>query len=142
MSSSIDIDAAGERVWHLVEHPARWAEWSKVCTEVWGVPDDGVLIEGTEFGFKLRMVSMEVPFNVSVTRIDSGLSIEWRSTKFSITAVRTIFIEPYYEGCRVTDQKKFSSPVLPVGLIYPRGFIRRMTESWLVDMRIRSESNE
>ncbi len=141
MSSSIDIDATGEHVWHLIEDATNWPEWSKVCTEVWGIPDEGVLIEGTAFGFTLRMASREVPFNVSVTRVDRGISIEWRSTKYSITAIRTIWVDSNGEGCRVTDSKKFSSPLLPIGLVYPRGLIRRMTESWLSDMKIESETN-
>jgi hypothetical protein len=140
ISSSIDIDAESEHAWSLIENAAKWPEWSEVCTEVWNISNDGVLTDGAKFGFKLRMAAKEVPFNVTVTRIDNGLLIEWRSTKFSITAVRTITVEPNGEGCRVTDAKDFSSPFLPVGVVYPRGLIRRMTESWLADMKIASES--
>ena len=140
-SSNINIDAAGEHVWRLIEHASSWPEWSQVCTEVWDLPDDGMLVEGTKFGFKLRMAGKNVPFNVTVTQIDHGFSFEWRSTKYSITAIRTICVEATQEGCRVIDDKKFSSPVIPIGLVYPRGLIRRMTESWLSDIKNASESN-
>ncbi|MCI0872255.1 MAG: hypothetical protein J4O07_10615, partial [Chloroflexi bacterium] len=64
-------------------------------------------------------------------------------TKYSITAVRTISVvgEPGLESgkSRVTDRKHFSSPFLPIGLAYPRWLIRRMTESWLRDLKSEAE---
>ncbi len=42
-------------------------------------------------------------------------------------------------GTRVTDHKRFSSSILPIGLAYPRPVIRRMTESWLADVKAEAE---
>jgi len=140
MSSSIDIDEDAELVWRLLEDAARWAGWSSVCTEVWGVNEDEVLVEGTKLGFKLRMAGREVPFNVSVTGVNRGEFIEWCSTKFSITAVRTISIEQSGNTTRVVDSKQFSSSIIPIRIAYQKGLIRKMTEAWLSDVKMTAES--
>jgi len=141
MSSSIDIDEDAEFVWRLLENAGRWAGWSSVCTEVWGVDEDELLEEGTKFGFTLRMAGREVTFNVSVTSVNKGAFIEWRSTKFSITAVRTISVEQSGNTTKVVDSKHFSSSIIPIGIAYPKGLIRNMTELWLSDLKMAAESN-
>ncbi|NQW20797.1 MAG: SRPBCC family protein [Chloroflexi bacterium] len=139
MSSGVFIDAPSELVWRIVEDAERWPEWSKGCTEVWGAPIGKSWCADHKFGFKLRMACRNVPFSVTISRIDSGRLIEWRSTKFSITAVRSISIESDGDGCRVMDRKHFSSTLLPIRLTYPRWLIRQMTESWLGDMKAEAE---
>lgn len=139
MSSSVEIAASPVNVWDLIRAADRWSEWSEVCTQVWNVPTGGIGAVGCMFGFKLRMAGRQVPFNVTVSRVDDGYLIEWHSTKYSITAVRRISVELGESGCRVSDSKYFKSSLLPIGLWYPRGLIRRMTESWLEDMKIEAE---
>lgn len=128
-------------VWRLLEEAARWADWSSVCTQVWGVDEDEVLAEGIKFGFTLGMAGRDVPFNVSVTGVNKGAFIEWRSTKFSITAVRTISVEQSGNTTKVVDSKQFSSSIIPIGIAYPKGLIRNMTELWLSDLKMAAESN-
>lgn len=139
MSSSVEIHALQPRVWDVLTNLAEWTQWSSVCTEVWSVPENGLGEVGVEFGFKLRMGGRQVPFNVTVSRVESGRLIEWRSTKFSITAIRSISIESSGTSCRVIDSKLFTSSFIPIGLAYPRWLIRRMTDSWLDDLKIESE---
>ena len=145
MSSSIVLDASVERAWQAVADANKWPDWAAVCTKVWDAPQSiSHWIVGREFGFKLRMAFRDVPFNVTVDRFEPGRLIEWTSTKYSITAVRAISVvgEPGLESgtCRVTDNKRFSSPFLPIRLAYPRWLIRRMTESWLRDLKREAES--
>ena len=139
MSSSVEIHAQPPRVWDVLTNLARWPRWSRVCTEVWSIPEHDLGEVGTKFGFKLRMGGRQIPFNVTVSRIETGGLIEWRSTKFSITAIRSISIESSGKSCRVIDSKLFTSPFIPIGLSYPRWLIRRMTDSWLDDLKIESE---
>ncbi len=139
MSSSVHVEAPVDRVWRTISDAKRWPQWSRVCVEVWGVPDDSRWSVGQRFGFKLRMVWRNVPFNVTVSYIEPGKEIEWRSTKFSITAIRKISVTDENDGCRVVDSKQFSSPFLPIQLAYPRWLIRRMTRRWLDDIRMESE---
>ncbi len=71
--------------------------------------------------------------------------IAWASTKLTVTAVRTFTFEDdaSFEdesgATLVTDEKVFTSPVLPVRLFYPRPLIRRMTESFLADLKAECE---
>ena len=153
MSSSITVKTPVRRAWKLVAEANRWPDWSEVCTDVWNAPgrsDDWRV--GHRFGFRLRIATRNVPFNVAVTRIEQDPSpgassdrlIEWTSTKFTITAVRTISVVddpgPGSGNCRVVDTKSFSSPLLSIGLAYPRWLIRRMTESWLCDLKREAEA--
>ena len=147
MSSSIVLDAPVERAWEVVVGANRWPDWAEVCTAVWDAPEKAEDWKvGHQFGFKLKMAFRDVPFNVTVSHIEPGRLIEWTSTKYSITAVRTIsVVVPGGSGlnpgkCRVEDKKRFSSPFLPVGLAYPRWLIRQMTESWLHDLKREAES--
>ena len=156
MSSSVIVNVPVQRAWELIAEASRWPDWSEVCTAVWDAPANIDEWEaGKKFGFRLKMATRNVPFNVTVTRIEPGRSpgpvskrlIEWTSTKFTITAVRTISVDVYGESglefgkCRIRDKKRFSSPFLPIGLVYPRWLIRRMTESWLRDLKIEAEEN-
>ncbi len=142
MTSSVEIDAAEARAWQVLSDARRWPDWSNVCTEVWDSPESDEWSVGHGFGFKLRMAGRQVPFNVSVSRVERGRLIEWRSTKYSITAIRTIAIEARDDRCRVTDSKLFSSWLLPIRFAYPRWLIRRMTESWLLELKTESELAE
>ena len=142
MSSSVLVDAPTERVWTVISDAERWPKWADVCSRVWGSPDEDTGWKPDhEFGFVLRMASKNVPFSVTVSRVEVGRLIEWRSTKFAITAVRTISIESVDEGCKVTDSKHFSSYLLPIRLAYPRKVVRRMTESWLSDLKQEAEKS-
>jgi hypothetical protein len=140
MSSSVHIDAPMKRAWGLIADASRWPDWSDVCTEVWNTPDQLDWQVGHKFGFRLKMARRTVPFNVDISRFEAGTLIEWKSTKFYVTAVRTIAVTPELEGCRVSDSKHFTSSLLPIGVAYPKRMIRRMTESWLSDLKCKSES--
>ncbi|HIF71973.1 MAG TPA: hypothetical protein EYQ61_05410 [Dehalococcoidia bacterium] len=142
MSSSIYVDAPAERVWKLIDEARYWPEWSTICVKVWGAPDEDGWQRGHRFGFLLRIGGRQIPFFVTITRVEAGKLIKWHSTKFTITAVRSISVESEGNGCRVTDSKCFSSYLLPIGLAYPRGIIRTMTESWLSEIKNEAESHE
>ncbi len=156
MCSSVDLNVPVQRAWEVIANANRWPEWSEVCSAVWDAPQG---IEewkvGTAFGFRLKMAKRDIPFNVTVTRIEHGHRadpvpiriIEWISTKFTITATRSISVVSFDSGeqvgalekCRVVDRKRFSGSLLPIGLAYPRWLIRRMTESWLQDLKLEAE---
>ena len=139
MSSSILVDAPIERVWTVISDVTRWPEWAGVCTRVWGSPEEDALKSGHKFGFMLKMAGKNIPFFVTVSRIKTGSFIEWKSTKFTITAVRTISVELDNDRCKVTDSKHFSCYLLAIRLAYPRKVIRRMTKSWLSDLKNKAE---
>ena len=143
MPSSVLVDAPVERAWAVISDAARWPEWADACVSVCGGPcEDSGWKPGHKFGFMLKMAGKNVPFSVTVSRVKTGNLIEWKSTKFTITAVRTITIELDNGRTRVTDSKHFSSYLLPIRLAYPRKVIRRMTESWLSDLKQEAELRE
>ena len=143
MSSSVLVNAPTERVWTVISDAARWPEWADVCTNVWGSPDEDTGWKpGHKFGFMLKMAGKNVPFSVVISRGHTGDLIEWKSTKFTVTAVRTISVEFDNDRCKVTDSKHFSSYLLPIRMAYPRKMIRRMTDSWLSDLKQEAEKSE
>ncbi len=142
MSSSIEIEASRARIWEVLTSARRWPEWARVCSEVWESPTHGDWAVGQKLGFRLRMAGRQVPFNVTIQRYEPEALISWSSTKFSITAIRTISVVAGEDSCEVTDKKHFKSPLLPIGIVYPRWLVRRMTDSWLLDLRSESERSE
>ena len=143
MSSSVLVDAPTKRVWRVISDAARWPEWSDVCTRVWDSPDEDTGWKlGHRFGFILKMAGKDVPFSVTISRVKPEKFIDWKSTKFTVTAVRTISVEFENGRCKVTDSKHLSSYLLPIRLAYPRKVIHRMTESWLSDLKQEAELSE
>jgi hypothetical protein len=140
MRSSVHVDAPVKRAWNLIADASHWPDWSEVCTEVWDVQGQLHWRVGDTFGFRLKMANRNVPFNVTISRFETGTIIQWKSTKFSITAVRSIVVTEEDKGCRITDSKHFTSSVLPIRVAYPKRLIRRMTESWLMELKRESES--
>lgn len=137
MASTVTVSAPVDALWQTLTDMRRWPEWCRVCRSVSVAPDRWAV--GEELAFRLRMAGIAVPFKVRLFEVDAGRRVAWVSTKFAITALRTISIEPIADGVLVTDQKIFSSPVIPVGVYYPRFLIRRMTESWLDDLKAEAE---
>lgn len=137
MASTIMVNAAPESVWKALTDAYRWPAWCRVCPEVSAAPD--AWAPGETLSFKLRIAGIAAPFNVRLSNVEPGRCVSWVSTKFTITAVRTISLELRDGGVTITDHKRFSSPVTPVGVYYPRFLIRRMTESWLEDLKVEAE---
>ena len=109
-----------------------------MCLDVWDVSDD-LWEPNSRLSFRLRMANVGVPFSVVVTESDPPHRVSWESTKFSITATRTVRFTGNGGRTEVTDSKRFSSPVLPVRLFYPRWIIRNMTDTWLRDLKAEAE---
>ena len=168
MRSTVSIAVPPSRAWEVFADVRRWTEWSRVTLRS-DVDEGFAWGEGQALHLRLRMAGVGVPFNVHITESDfpplplgervgvRGKAgppgpatafphrIAWASTKLTVTAVRTFTFEDdtSFEdecgGTLVTDEKVFTSPVLPVRLFYPRPIIRRMTESFLADLKAECE---
>ena len=138
LKSSVTVDSPLLHVWDTFTDARSWPDWCRVCIEVWDVSDD-LWRPGSKLSFRLRMANVGVPFSVVVTESDAPHRVTWESTKFSITATRTLQFVGVGARTEVTDAKRFSSPLLPIWLFYPRWVIRNMTESWLADLKAEAE---
>lgn len=138
MQSSINVSSPLSVVWDTFADAGSWPTWSRVCVDVWDVSDD-LWAPNSKLSFRLRMANAGVPFSVVVTESEPPHRVSWESTKFSITATRTIQFADVGGRTEVTDSKRFSSPVLPVRLFYPRWIIRDMTDTWLRDLKAEAE---
>jgi hypothetical protein len=142
MASTVIVEATPEGTFEVVERARDWPRWSRVVVAVDEAPESPWK-PGSTLSFRLRMAARTVGFRVSVNAYEPAVRLAWSSKKFTITAVRSILFEPVTtpsgHGTRVTDHKRFSSPVFPIGVAYPRPLIRRMTESWLGDLKVEAE---
>ncbi|MBI4340553.1 MAG: SRPBCC family protein [Chloroflexi bacterium] len=138
MASAITISATPAQVWRVFHRVQDWPRWSKVCTGVWNVSPE-LWDVGASFSFRLRVAGVSVPFSVRVIRSDPPHLVAWGSTRLTVTAVRTFVFEEREGGTIVTDHKRFTSPVLPLRLFYPRWIIWRMTKAWLRDLKAEAE---
>jgi hypothetical protein len=134
MQSSVLISASRDHVWQVFSDVRRWTQWSPVTLRS-DVSEGFDWREGEELWLKLRMAGVGVPFHVRITKSQTPGRVAWASTQFTVTAVRTFMFDETADGTRVTDHKAFRSPVLPIWTFYPRPIIRRMTESFLADLK-------
>ena len=120
-------------VWEVFADIERWPEWNSVCEKV-------RIIEGTPWtpGFRfhmvLRMAGRAVPFEPVVVHAEPERVVTWTSTRFTVTGTRTFTLDSGDGSTLISDTKRFSSPVLPVRLFYPRPVINRMSEAWLASL--------
>jgi hypothetical protein len=138
MESRAGSHASAGAVWAVLGDVRAWPQWARVCASA-GVDDTFDWQPGQRLRFRLRMAGVPVPFDVTLKQFEAGRRVAWQSTEFSITAVRTISTEEDGDGVTIRDHKAFHSPILPIGLVYPRLLIRRMTESWLADLSAEAE---
>ena len=118
MASTISVNAPANAVWMALTDAYRWPEWCRACPEVSTAPD--TWSPGEALSFKLRMAGVAVPFNVRLSDVEPGRRVSWVSKKFTITAVRTISLEPRDGHVTVLDHKRFAALVRPVCLYSPR----------------------
>ncbi len=138
MQSTVESRVPVERAWAVFSDVPRWPEWSKVCLAVSGSPGP-LWAPGTEFGFRLRIACVGVPFHVRVVESAPPRRVSWTSTRYSVTALRTFDFSAVPGGTVITDKKQFSSTALPIGVCYPVRAIRTMTERWLHDLKVEAE---
>ena len=138
MQSVITVHAPLSVVWDTFADARSWPTWSRVCLDVWDLSDD-LWAPNSKLSFRLKMANVGLPFSVVVTESDPPNRVTWESTKFSVTATRTIHLAGEGDYTEVTDSKTFASPILPIRLFYPRPVIRNMTESWLQDLKAEAE---
>lgn len=138
MNSEVLVNEEPGRVWSILADVGSWPSWTDICTEVRQAPAH--LQAGSQFRFRLKFAAINVPFHVKVVDAEPGRRLSWSSTEFSITALRTHtlrFLPP--SQTLIVDSKSFSSPLLPIGICYPRWLITRMSARWLSDLKARAE---
>jgi hypothetical protein len=121
IASTIVVITLAERIWALITDAKRWPEWCEVCVQVASIPE--TWSPGNELAFKLRMATVAVPFQVTITNVSAEQHVEWESTKFTITATRRISLQPTPDGIQITDAKVFGNWLLPIRFAYPRFLI-------------------
>ena len=134
MNSAVHINSSRDVVWEVFSDIRRWTGWCSVCVRA-DAAQNFTWKPGDALSLKFRMAGVAVPFNVRVDTSAPGENVSWSSSKFSVTALRTFTFHDGGDHTLVTDKKLFSSPVLPLRLFYPRPLIRRMTESFLADLK-------
>lgn len=134
ITSSIDIAAPPERVWSTLVDADRWPTWCSVVRTVHEVPERWE--PGARLSYTLGMgPGVPVRFDVTLDAVEPGRLLAWSSSKWwGVRGDRAFRLTPIREGTRVTDTKAFSSRLWPIGAVYPRGSVRRMSERWLADL--------
>lgn len=138
MESQTKINANMEVVWEVFTDIKNWTNWSPTTLEVWDVSEN-IWELSSKFSFRLKMAGVGVPFTVDVCKSIEKNTIAWKSTIFTVTAVRTYTFEEIENAVLVKDHKQFKSSIFPIWLFYPRPIIRSMTERWLKEFKLECE---
>ena len=142
LRESTEIIAPSETVRAVFDDLESWPEWNDVCLDATWVSGEPWAI-GSGFHMTLRMARRPVGFRVFVTEY-SPHAMAWESTVLSITGTRRFIFEEGAGGSttRVTDQKTFRSPYLPVCIFYPRPVIQAMSRGWLASLKRQTDKRQ
>lgn len=135
--SRVAIRAPRSRVWEVFADARDWPRYNPVVLEVGAVPD--AWREGARLSYVLRMAGRRVGFSVEVTRCEPGREVTWSSRRWTVTGTRTFTFTERDGVVEVEDHKRFTCAWFPVGWLYPRPVIRRMSEAWLTALRDEAE---
>lgn len=138
MESEVDINAHIDIIWDVFKDINNWPKWSPTTLGVWDVSND-IWELGSKFSFRLKMAGAGVPFTVEICHSEEKKKIAWKSTIFTVTAVRTYSFDVESESVKVKDHKEFKSWLFPIWTFYPRPIIRNMTERWLAEFKAECE---
>ena len=138
LSDRIFIEASPEAAWTVFSDLGRWPEWNAVCRKVDRLAGEPWTV-GFSFRMVLRMAGLPVPFRPVVVELEVPHRVVWSSTRFTVTGRRTFLFQPSERGSIVVDEKRFTSPVLPVRFFYPRFAIRAMSRTWLRSLKEETE---
>lgn len=134
LTEQIEIDAPLERVWHVFSDIRAWPQWNSVCLKVDRLEGE-LWIPGFRFHMVLRIAGLRVPFRPTVVQAEVPHRVVWSSVYFTVTGQRTFVFHATEGGTLVVDEKRFSSRVLPIGALYPRFAISRMSRQWLGSLK-------
>ncbi len=128
------VSGSPEQVWEVLLDAGAWVRWCGAVRAVHTVPEGWV--PGERLSFTLAMgPGVPVRFDVTLQTVDPPREVRWTSTKWwGVRGTRTFRIVPEGEGVRVFDEKCFESRIWPVGWVYPRGAVGRMSDRWLADL--------
>ena len=138
LSNRIFIQASPEMVWAAFGDVRSWPEWNTVCLKVDRLAGEPWTV-GFSFRMVLRMAGVPVPFHAVVVEVEIPHRVVWSSTRFTVTGRRTFRFQPSERGTVVVDEKRFTSPALPVRLFYPRPVITAMSKRWLRSLKAEVE---
>lgn len=135
LRESTEIIAPPETVRAIFDDLESWPEWNDVCLDAAWMSGEPWAI-GSGFHMTLRVAGRPVGFRVFITEFGHD-AVTWASTVLSVTGTRRFTFEQQAgdPGTRVTDQKTFRSPYLPVRIFYPRLIIQAMSRVWLASLK-------
>ncbi|WP_035940694.1 SRPBCC family protein [Knoellia aerolata] len=137
-STSVDIEAAPDRVWDVMSDVERWPEWTETVTAVTRLD-----AEPLGLGSRVRVEQPKLPpTEYVVTEFDPGRGFTWVATGLGVrtTARHTIAARPE-GGSRVVLAVEQAGPV---GKVMGRLFFTGLTDRYLATeaagLKARSES--
>lgn len=134
LASTVRIAAPPDLVWSTLTDAASWPRWCGPIRAVHVVPERWE--PGARLSYTLGMgPGVPVRFDVTLDAAEPGRLLSWSSSKWwGVRGERTFALAREGEATVVTDTKVFTSPWWPVGSVYPRGSVKRMSERWLADL--------
>lgn len=137
-STSVEIDAAPERVWQVLSEVERWPEWTDTVTAVLRL-DAGAFGQGS----RVRVEQPKLPATeYVVSEYEAGRGFTWVASGTGVRTTAQHSIEPRPGGgCRVVLTVQQAGLL---GEVMGRLLLKRLTERYLATeaagLKARSES--
>jgi hypothetical protein len=139
IEETISITAPLSQVWEVFMNLTCWADWNSILTDVSSA--EACLSEGGKFSCCIRPYAFAVYFQPKVVEVIPKMKIVWIGSKYGISALHEFFFEETSEGTIISSRETFSGlPILLGGFFFPKQKIKRLTTSFLDDLKRASEA--
>lgn len=135
IEESVWVAAALDRVWGTFTDLTCWPDWNSVLTKA-EATDESCLLAGRSFRCCIRPYAVPVFFQAKVEQIVPREKVLWTAKRFGLRGRHEFLFEPEGDGVRVVSREVLTGfPVLLGGLFFPVGRFRRITATFLRELK-------
>ena len=135
----IHVAAPVERVWETFTDLTCWQDWNSVLTQV-EAGGEACLLAGGRFRCCIRPYAVPVFFEARIEEVVPLKRVLWTARRFGLQGRHEFLFEPEAEGVLVVSREVLTGfPVLLGGLFFPVGRFKRITSTFLRELKAGAE---
>ena len=139
IDEQIHIAAPVERVWDTFTDLTCWQDWNTVLTQVEGRDGASLLVAG-RFRSCIRPYAVPVFFEARIEEVVPLKRVLWTARRFGLQGRHEFLFEPEADGVLVGSREVLTGfPVVLGGFFFPIGRFRRITSTFLRDLKAGAE---
>ena len=141
IDEQIHVAAPLERVWQTFTDLTCWQDWNSVLTQV-EPKGEAYLLPGGRFRCCIRPYAVPVFFEARIEEVVPLKRVLWTARRLGLQGRHEFLFEPEADGVRVVSREVLTGfPVLLGGLFFPVGRFKRITSTFLRELKAGAEQS-